>query len=1024
MKNQRILKPIENENYFFKIKFALSIFIFTMCMSVQAQNTVTGSVLDSKTSQKIVGASVTVKGTKNSTSSDFDGTFSIDTTSPNDVLVITYIGYGSVEEPLNGRKTINVTITEEQNALNEVVVIGYGTVKKSSATGAIGSLKARELDAQSNTNLGSAIQGKVAGVSVESSGGGPGSGTRIQIRGAGSLNNNTPLILVDDIQVPSMNSLSPNDIESIEVLKDAAAAAIYGSRAANGVVIITTKNGKKGDIKVSLDVFGGVSTVAKQLDLLNQEEWAKVSTAAYAAAGRTPLPIAVTPEVGGAGVDYQDAIFTSAPTQNYSLGFLGGSDNLKYSMSLNYYNQEGIIKETNYDRFNIRVKTDYKKGIFKVGETILLTKEKRKEMPGVPGQGRNAIGGAITMIPSFAVYDEDAIGGYGGASGDVTDIFNPVAALNLIDVTSDTYSALINTYVEANFFDGFKYKLNVGANVSEFKRETYTPRYEVGGFFKNLDNILANQDDFNLFTQVENTLNYTKTFGKHYVNALAGYTVYNNTFQSVSSSVSGIPDGIRVLAGAKQPAVSGYDIQNNLVSYLGRMIYSYDDKYILTATFRRDGSSRFSQENKWGNFPSISGAWGIGKESFFTDLKTPISNLKLRASYGVLGNQEIGDYQYVGSITSGISYGQGEPNSLWIGNIQTDSPALGLKWESTATANIGLDADFWNGKLQYSFDYFDKQTTDLLLRVPIPLSVGSSNNPFTNAGNVSNKGYEMSLTYNEKIGDFNFNVTGNFSSIKNNVEELSTGSQILEGARGSFHGAPVTYSKVGYPIYSFFLVDTNGLFRSQAEIDAHSKGGTLIQPNAQVGDIRYVDYNGDGQINGDDRRYQGSAFPKFEYGLRLQGDWKGIDFTLALQGTEGNKIYNGNNTDLESVRANINYASSTLDSFTFNPNSNFPRLDISDKNNNSADYSNRFLEDGSYLRIKTLQIGYTIPKSVTSKVSIDKCRVYFAGDNLHTFTKYSGYNPDVSADALGGRGIDYKSYPLSKTFLLGLQLNF
>jgi TonB-linked SusC/RagA family outer membrane protein len=505
---------------------------------------------------------------------------------------------------------------------------------------------------------------------------------------------------------------------------------------------------------------------------------------------------------------------------------------------------------------------------------------------------------------------------------------------------------------------------------------------------------------------------------------LAGYTVYNNTFKSVTSSVSGIPDNIFTLSGAVQPAASGYNLQNNLVSYLGRVIYSYDGKYTVSASIRRDGSSRFSHDNKWGNFPSVSGAWGIGKEEFFKNLKTPISDLKLRASYGVLGNQEIGDYQYLGSITSGISYGVGEPNTLWSGNIQTNYPAVGLKWESTATSDFGLDLDLWDGKLQYTFDYFKKQTSDLLLRVPIPLSVGSNNNPYTNAGNVTNKGFEMGLTYNEKVGEFNFNITGNISSIKNNVDELSTGSQVIEGGKGSFHGAPVTYSKVGYPIYSFFLVDTDGLFRSQAEIDAYKKDGKLIQPNAQVGDIRYIDYNGDGEINGEDRQYKGSAFPKFEYGLRLQGDWKGIDCTIALQGTQGNKIYNGNNTDLQTVRANINYSSATLDSFTFNPNSNFPRLDIEDKNNNGADYSDRFLEDGSYLRIKTIQVGYTIPTSITNQVAIDKCRIYFAGDNLYTFTKYTGYNPDVSADALGGRGVDYKSYPLSKTLLFGLQINF
>jgi len=1015
---------MKNLRFFIESKLVLSIFTLMACVGMQAQSVITGTIRDGKTAQKIPGVTVTVKGTTNAAITDFDGTYKLNVTSPKEKLVFSYIGYTTIEEAINGRSVIDISLNEESNALNEVVIIGYGTVKKSNTTGAISSLKAKQLDAQSNTNLGSAIQGKVAGVSVEAAGGSPGSGTRIQIRGAGSLNNNTPLILVDDIQVASMNSLSPSDIESIEVLKDAAAAAIYGSRAANGVIIITTKSGKKGDVKVSLDVFGGFASVTKQLSLLNQEEWSRVSNAAYAAAGKTPLPISLNPEIGGAGVNYQNEIFRTAPTQNYSLGFSGGSDNLKYNMSLNYFNQDGIIKETSYDRFNMRVKSDYKKGIFKIGETILLTKEKRKELPGVPGQGSNVLGSAIEMIPGFAVYNPDAIGGYGGSSGPVTDIFNPIAALNLFNVTSDTYQALLNTYVEASFLDSFKYKLSIGATVSDYKRDNYTPRYEVGGFFKNLDNDLSHLDEFNLYTQVENTLNYTKSFGKHYINALAGYTIYNNTFKSVTSSVSGIPDGIYTLSGAVQPATSGFNTESNLVSYLGRVIYSYDSKYTLSATIRRDGSSRFSPDNKWGNFPSVSGAWSIGKETFFKNLKTPITDLKLRASYGVLGNQEIGDYQYLGLITSGISYGVGEPNTLWSGNIQTNYPAVGLKWESTATSDFGLDLDLWDGKLQYTFDYFKKQTSDLLLRVPIPLSVGSSTNPYTNAGNVSNKGYEMSLTYNEKVGEFNFSVTGNFSSIKNNVDELSTGSQIIEGSKGSFHGSPVTYSQVGSPIYSFFLVETDGLFRSQAEIDSYIKNGKPIQPNAQVGDIRYIDYNGDGEINGEDRQYKGSAFPKFEYGLRFQGDWKGIDCTIALQGTHGNKIYNGNRTDLETVRANTNYSSATLDSFTFNPNSNFPRLDIDDKNNNGADYSDRFLEDGSYLRIKTVQVGYTIPNSITKQAFVDKCRLYFAADNLYTFTKYTGYNPDVSADALGGRGVDYKSYPLSKTILFGLQINF
>lgn len=1005
--------------------------IMMSCISLQAQNKVSGTIIDEKTNQTIIGASILVKGTTNSTMTDFDGNFVIDVADLKSILVFSYMGYATVEEAINGRKQIKIILKEENNALDEVVVIGYGTVKKSDLTGAVGGLKGSQLDSQSNTNVGSAIQGKIAGVTVESAGGAPGSGTKIQIRGAGSLNNNNPLILVDDIAVTSMNNLNPSDIESIQVLKDASAAAIYGSRAANGVILVTTKSGKRGDLKVSFNSAYGISNVTSKLNLLNQEEWSKVSNAAYAAAGKEPLAISLNPEVAGKGINWQDQIFRTAATQNYSLSVAGGSDNAKYNMSLSYFDQEGIVKETDYNRINFRVKSDFKKGIFKIGETVMLTKESRNDLPNVNGQGTNVFGSAITMIPGFAIYNENAIGGYGGASGSVTDIFNPVAALNLIDVQNDNYQALINAFVEASFFDGFKYKLNVGATISEHKSYTYTPRYEVGGFFKNLTNTLAEGSDMTKYYQVENTLNYSKEFGKHSINALAGYTLYNNNFRSNIGSVTGLPDGIRVMAGGAEPSSVGLASENNLVSYLGRAIYSYDNKYILTATFRRDGSSRFSPENKWGNFPSISAAWGIGKENFFKKMDTPITDLKIRGSYGVLGNQEIGDYQYFGSVTSGISYASGEPNTLWIGNIQQDYPAIGLKWESTATADIGLDLGMWNGKLDYTFDYFQKTTSDLLLRVPVPLSAGSANDPYTNAGEVTNKGFEMGLTLNQKVGAVNFSVSANISSVKNRVTELSSGSQVLEGSAGSVHGAPVTYSKVGYPIYSFFLVKTDGLFRSQAEIDAHNLNGVPIQPRAQVGDIRYIDSNNDGQINGNDRQFSGSAFPDYEYGFRIQADWKGFDGTLVVQGTQGNKIYNGNNTDIATVRNNVNYSAATLDSYTFNPNSNFPRLDINDLNDNGADYSDRFLENGSYMRLKTIQIGYTLPSNLAERIKIDKLRFYVAGDNLFTHTSYTGYNPDVAgigvggpSNGLGGRGIDYKSYPLSKTVTFGMQLNF
>jgi TonB-linked SusC/RagA family outer membrane protein len=617
------------------------------------------------------------------------------------------------------------------------------------------------------------------------------------------------------------------------------------------------------------------------------------------------------------------------------------------------------------------------------------------------------------------------VGGYAGAWGPVMDVFNPVAALNLFDVTNDYYQTLINLYGEVNLYDGLKYKLNVGVTVTEHTGFNYTPIYEVGSIFKNDKNTLSETSDLTQYYQLENTLSYMKDFDKHSINLLVGQTVYQNEYRIVRASAKGMPDGIKVLdAGTEQAAATGYTDTSRLLSFLGRAIYSYDNRYILTATYRRDGSSRFSPDNRWGNFPSISAAWNIGNEDFLTHLSSSVSELKLRSSYGILGNQEIGNYQYLGLITPAISYAVGEPNKLWVGNTQTEYPAVGLKWESTATFDVGLDLGLWNGKMNFTFDYFEKRTSDLLLRVPIPLSVGAASDPYTNAGKVSNKGFEMSLEYNGKVSDFNYSISGNISHIKNKVLELSTGTQKLSGATASHHGSAVTYSEAGYPIYSFFLVKTDGLFRSQEEITAHSKDGVLIQPRAEVGDIRYIDANGDGQINGEDRQYCGSSFPDFEYGIRLQGEWKGLDLSMFFQGTQGGKIYNGAKTYTETVRVNTNYSKEALNSYTFNPNSDFPRLHIDDPNDNGADYSDRFLESASYFRCKTIQLGYTLPSSWTRKAFTERCRIYIAGDNLFTVTNYSGYNPDIAGDGLGSRGVDFRIYPLNRTYQIGLQLNF
>jgi TonB-linked SusC/RagA family outer membrane protein len=979
----------------------------------------------SDSGEALPGVTIVVKGTSNGTITDGDGNFSLSNVASDATLVFSFIGMQAQEVAIAGQREISVVMHEESIGLDEVVAIGYGTVKKSDLTGSVGVVKSNQLDQQTNSNLGTAIQGKIAGVSVESSGGAPGAGMNLQIRGAGSLNNNNPLILVDDIAVTSMNNINPNDIEAIQVLKDASAAAIYGSRAANGVVLITTKSGKKGAVKINASVDVGMQEVAKTLDLATTDEWIKIITEAATAAGNSVPEVALNPEEPGRGVDWQDEVYRNAMVQNYSVGASGGSDNLKYNFSLGYLDQDGIVDNTDYSRLNLRLKSEFQKGRVKVGESILLTQETVHDMPGVSGQGGNVVGATVMMVPGFSIYNEDAVGGYGGASGAVLDVFNPVAALNLKKSKSDYYKALINLYGEVEILDGLKYKLSTGVTLNEHKNDSREAAYQVGTFFSNTQNYAYRSSAMTKYWQIENTLSYARDFGKHSLNAVVGYTTYKNKYDSFSASKKGMADGIWVLnAGSDSPTAAGTASANTMISYLGRVIYSYDNRYIFTGTFRRDGSSRFSDTKRWGNFPSVSAAWNMANEKFFENMNRTVSQLKLRASYGKLGNQEIGDYQYVGAITSGVSYAVGEPNTLWVGNIQTEYVPKNLKWETTSTSNVGVDVGLWNGKVNYSLDVFQKKTTDLLLRVPIPLSAGADENPYSNAGEIKNKGLEMMLNYNGKIKDFKFSITGTLSHVKNEVKELSTGSQVLTGSSATHGGSAVTYTKVGYPVYSFFLIKTDGLFRSEDEILAHSKDGALIQPNAQVGDIRFVDANEDGKIDGNDRVYCGSPFPKYEYGLRLEGAWKFLDASIYLQGTHGNKIYNGIRTYTESAIYTCEYSTDLLDSYSFNKSSDIPRIDLNDPNGNGVDNSDRFLEDGSYLRVKTVQIGFTLPKKWTDRISVENCRFYVGANNLITWTDYKGYNPDIGNSSISSRGIDFRQYPLNRSYHIGFQMNF
>ena len=1029
---------LANTSLYYKVLDKNLVILYERAGTAPADNSfaVRGKVVNDK-NEPLANVSVQEKGNRNGTVTGEDGAFTLTVNDASAVLVFTYVGYARQEVPVEGKGTLNITLHDDsKQILNDVVVIGYGTIKKGDLTGAVASIKAEDLKTAGVNSVDKALQGKLAGVEIESSGGDPGSGMRILIRGVGTFNYTDPLYIVDGVYVSSISNLAPDDIASISVLKDASAAAIYGSRAANGVVLVTTKTGVSGKTAVSFNAYTGMQHVVKKLSVLNAQQWATVSNAAHDAAGLPRLAIADNPDSLGAGTNWQDAIYHAAPVQNYEMNVSGGSKGSVYSVSGAYINQQGIVDETGYYRYNLRAKSETTKGRFKIGETVLFSQENWNQLPGSwGGQGGNPVGSAPKSIPAFKIYDTTDVGGYGGPYGPVVNVENPVAQLHLETVKQDATDVLVNAFVQVDIIKGLYYKVNLGYTDNAVHNSNYTQRYQVGTLFSNPTNNITDSRSSDKVLLLEHTLNFIREFGKHSIQALVGYTYQDEHYQILSATANGLPDGVESIdAAAGARSNGGNANENTLLSELGRVVYSYDQRYLLTASFRRDGSSRFSPSNRYGNFPSVAAGWNISNESFFDGLKNTITSWKLRGSYGVLGNQEIGDYQYLAAITSNVDYVSGSTPTRWTGAIQQAFADPNIKWETSKTSDVGTDMSFLRNRLVFTADYYDKKTSDLLLQVPIPGSAGSTSNPYVNAGSISNKGIELALSYSGGQHDFKYNIYGTFSTNKNKVLALGTGTQQIIGGQPTLHGEGTTTTQVGGEVGAFYLIKTAGIFNSQTEINNYKdKNGNLIQPNAQPGDIKFVDANGDGVISDADKVYAGSPNPKFAYGLGWNMGWKGFDFSVYFQGTYGNKIYNGFRMDLDGMSLEMNYSTATLNAWTAARPTDFPRAVIDDPNYNDR-VSDRFLESGSYLRCKTLQVGYNFGAGILQKLTVNNLRVYAGADNLFTITKYSGFNPDLgrsgnilnNTGSILDRGVDYSfaNYPLARTVTVGVQLSF
>lgn len=788
----------------------------------QQAKTVTGTVTD-VSGEPIIGANIRIKGTTTGTITDIDGNFSIEA-KPQSVIEVSYIGYLTQETVINNQKSIRFLLKEDTKTLDEVVVIGYGVQKKADLTGSVANINTEKLNTQSNANIGQALQGKIAGVDIVSQGGAPGSGTRIMVRGIGTLNNASPLYIVDGMYMNSIDHINPNDIASIDVLKDASSAAIYGSRAANGVIIVTTKEGSNTEGKpiIDLSVNLGISTASKFLDMLDAKGWAEVTTIARQAIGKPALDMA-TDLANKPDNDWQDIMFRPALMQNYNLSVKGGGKYSTYYTGLGYFNQDGIVKGTNYQRYNIQSKNDYKRGIFSAGTNLIISfshdKPLHQELRG------GMIGTILQSVPTLEKYDDTREGGYGGTYGDVVNIPHPLAIIddNIMDRYNENVKIFANLYAQIELFKGLKYKLNLTPDFSFERYKNYLNKYDFGLATNSITQLTERQRRRRNIL-VENLLTFDRTFGEHKISALAGYTYQDSRFRHIQAYGEGLPQGLEEIdAATTNRSNEGNSWRSVLTSILGRVFYSYQNKYLFTATIRRDGSSKFGKNNRYGYFPSFSLGWNVAEEKFMENVHW-LDQLKLRGGYGVLGNQEIDNYQYSSTITTGINYPDGN-GGLLQGAFPKNFANPDIKWEETAMTNVGIDFMAFNNRLSLTADYYVKNTKDILLTVPIPISSGGANDPIRNAGKIRNNGFEFNLGWMDQPNpdiSYGINLIGSFN--KNKVIAMGSESGSIKGGSTN-QNITTSETKAGYPIGGYWLISTAGYFNSQEEVDAYAKDG-------------------------------------------------------------------------------------------------------------------------------------------------------------------------------------------------------
>jgi len=1001
--------------------------------------TVTGKVIDSKTNETLIGATVQIKNTTTGTATDVDGNFAIQA-AEGASLEVKSIGYATVTVPVTAGPMV-IKLSATNSALNEVLVVGYATQRKADLTGAVSSIKSSDI---ANLPVGGAdqiLQGKAAGVAVTQSTGAPGDGINVRIRGIGTINNNNPLYVIDGVPTPNgINQIAPNDIESISVLKDASSAAIYGARAANGVVIVTTKRGKNGPPKVNVNAYTGVQTAQHLIKMANTAQYINAYNIAAVNDGRAQIPASII-NSGLADVNWQKETLRPSPISNAQIAISGGSDKSTYIVSANYFGQDGLIKNSSFDRLNLRTGiTSTLSKIFTAGTNLNLSYSKNRQV-GTSGDGFGS-GNPGASVTRYALFRTPATPVF-NANGQYVDIptnpeffgdgLNPVGFADNYDRNFNNYSLLGNVFLEINPIKNLKIRSDFGTNfiISDYKQ--FFATWGIDRFL-NSPNSLAQSNNKQFDFNWTNTATYNLTLAeKHVFNFLAGTEIIKSNTQSLSASRNTFADQSPALQylnnGAISSAQNGSGESNwALFSIFGRINYAFDNKYLATVNFRRDGSSRLDPSNQYGNFYGGSLGWRIDQEEFLKNVK-PISLLKLRAGIGQLGNQEIGNQSYLTQVNNTGFYPFGGISNQ--GNSVTYLGNPSVRWETSTQTDVGLDIGLFDGALSISTDYYIKNTSGMLLQPQPPTSVGSVASGFVNAGKMRNQGFELEVNYRNTISKkFKYELIANFATVKNEVTSLADGAPLVGGRVDNNYYA--TQTAVGHPVGSFYLLQKEGIFQNAQQVFTHAYQGPGIKP----GDVMFKDISGpngvpDGIIDNNDRSYVGSPIPKFTYGLTTNFSYSGFDMSLFFQGVQGNKLYNQINTDIEGFyRAfNVTERVATQSWAGEGSTNEFPRLSWTGANNNKQP-STRFLEDGSYLRLKNIQLGYTIGNNALKALKLSSVRFFASAQNVFTVTKYTGIDPEIytnsnsAGDGVKAVGIDWGTYPSARTFTIGVNANF